>query len=1820
MSECLRFSVIMIAIILMSAGPALGDTGVSDSRVSLPEGPGSLEGVGDNVEMDPNMGNMRYSVPIKIPPGFGSVTPGVSLNYNSGNGTSIVGMGWSFTQPTIERSTSRRLPVYNEDDFFVADGGNELLYVAGDQVAELPCANGANGRVYRDRIETSCTRYVWCNTNGKDYWVAETGDGTRAYYGANREGGHVPAARVGKNAGEIFRYHLVDTVDVQGHHMRHSYVKDKSAFDEYAYVNKIEYNFPSSNAEELEGATARYMITFSYEARADRMSDCKGGFEEIMSKRMSGVDVWVDSTKIRYYRMTYEDDSVAALSGGFTRLKKVEHFGRDGTRYPAVFSFKYNAALHDATTTATMHGPIDLETVFPSISGFYTGKMTLIDMNGDSLPDILDTRGGNHKVLFNILAGEHSLTQHFQQSSGYIETGKTDYKLGSIAGTKVLDVNGDGFSDLGYFKSGTQINFLSNRGEGEWDGAEQSLVSTGGDVPKLFIEDGSCDFVDVDNNRRIDCIYSSNNELKIFYNRSTGWEEVGGKVIAEDGSAEAWDCPDWGTDSQFFDLTDMNGDGLLDVTVWDQNLKTVKYKINLGNGNFKKGCDESVQFDSPQEGVHDTVGKLIDHWGDSLSTALKQNRLMLQDLNNDALNDIVYIRKSDGYDEPSEIHYWLNRNGETFLKPIVIDSTKIAGLPSAKIEDGTAESDRVVFADMNGNGSTDIVWFGHDNVLKYLDLFPDRPHLISHIENGLGQISRITFESSANFQARDRSKGINWHHPLPSPMQVVSKIEVWERLTPSYVDVTEYRYHHGYYDGDEKQFRGYSEVEVISEGDPYEAAGRVVNIYDVGAPSLPGVVPGGRVNRAHWNGKLLEQHVYGGVDLDGDGTISASEEDLPVSVSVTGFTECSVQIKASDGVKGCSPVGRIGDLSVSNTDLDDDSLPEIILSVLPVSTRTTVKEGLLQADWAVIRSQSTYDGFGNLVYSEEFGAGSDDDGDETFTLSTYIPVSNDKTAGRWIAGMVSETYSSGEPVAVTSVNQLPVLGTLPSLYSHTRTYYDGEELGSLRLGLPTRNTTLMDRRVSNSGQIEEDERWLVNNEMVYDKHGNIVLTKDAHGARRAYQYDLDSLRVTGAFMELSSDSYLCRNVEFNQQWSKPQKGSAWILAEGEVTDTNAADLDCLQPTSTPVSEYAYDEFGRVIALARPGDSLSAPSEEYEYKLGLNAQGESDPSTALRSETISRIRTTSGGPLDLETIQCADGRGRTYQTLRKIKDSGGADVNYQASGFVLFNKKGKAARTYEPYFRELSERCDATEPLATHANSVTRYDGAGRVIKVTNPDETFVHTLYRPLGRRAWDENGKMTEQWSDGAGRVIAMRRPLLSGHSSQTRYMELHYDLLSRLVGYTDSAGNQKTQEFDLLGRALVVNDPNAGRLWFQYDDLGNTTRRGDERGEIIATSYDIINRKVQEWDVADEEGTRRSWYYDVAQSGCVVLGLDHCTYPVGKTVKTSYVAKGCPDDGVCSEWFGYSDRGMAIYHGATLPDSQGYRFETASNYDNANRLISTDYPDGRTISFTYDGAGRFRAMHHEGNELVEIDYNQQGLTKERRYGNGVVESYTYDARLREKTHKTVGILGNLQFYKYTRDNVGNILSIEDKSEFNGFWNGEFEYDDWYRLTKATVGTEHEEIPYEYNDIDNILKRGDKTYGYTSNKPNAVSRVGTLNYVYDDAGYVTRRGDMELLWDAWGRLVGAMEDDVSTGEFTYGVGPARVLKVETELSGWSHTLSPSFEVRNGVAIIYPRLGRSRMARLENPDFAKEVLNDTSGDGKIRVNDAWLLRKESLIE
>ena len=68
--------------------------GVSPNTISLPSGPGSIEGLDESFQPMLNTGSTRYSVKITLPPGAGGHTPGLTLNYERGKGNGPAGIGW----------------------------------------------------------------------------------------------------------------------------------------------------------------------------------------------------------------------------------------------------------------------------------------------------------------------------------------------------------------------------------------------------------------------------------------------------------------------------------------------------------------------------------------------------------------------------------------------------------------------------------------------------------------------------------------------------------------------------------------------------------------------------------------------------------------------------------------------------------------------------------------------------------------------------------------------------------------------------------------------------------------------------------------------------------------------------------------------------------------------------------------------------------------------------------------------------------------------------------------------------------------------------------------------------------------------------------------------------------------------------------------------------------------------------------------------------------------------------------------------------------------------------------------------------------------------------------------------------------------------------------------------------------------------------------------------------------------------------------------------------------------------------------------------
>jgi hypothetical protein len=87
-----------------------------------------------------------------------------------------------------------------------------------------------------------------------------------------------------------------------------------------------------------------------------------------------------------------------------------------------------------------------------------------------------------------------------------------------------------------------------------------------------------------------------------------------------------------------------------------------------------------------------------------------------------------------------------------------------------------------------------------------------KPHLLLRYSNSMGKETRIEHRSSTTFYLRDEEARTPWVTRLPFPVQVVSRLVMEEGVTGARL-TSEYAYAHGYWDPEEREFRGFGRVD-----------------------------------------------------------------------------------------------------------------------------------------------------------------------------------------------------------------------------------------------------------------------------------------------------------------------------------------------------------------------------------------------------------------------------------------------------------------------------------------------------------------------------------------------------------------------------------------------------------------------------------------------------------------------------------------------------------------------------------------------------------------------------------------------------------------------------------------------------------------------------------------------------------------------------------------------------------------------------------------------------------------------------------------------
>jgi YD repeat-containing protein len=525
----------------------------------------------------------------------------------------------------------------------------------------------------------------------------------------------------------------------------------------------------------------------------------------------------------------------------------------------------------------------------------------------------------------------------------------------------------------------------------------------------------------------------------------------------------------------------------------------------------------------------------------------------------------------------------------------------------------------------------------------------------------------------------------------------------------------------------------------------------------------------------------------------------------------------------------------------------------------------------------------------------------------------------------------------------------------------------------------------------------------------------------------------------------------------------------------------------------------------------------------------------------------------------------------------------------------------------------------SDPL--YDTTITVNDGTGRpVVRVDGNNNATVTTYDQVVdgslagapgavvATSVTDPLGHIQSQWSDGAGRTLAMvdaagmisttavdsdgnavstRDPngtgqdcLFDGRNRRTSCTDTKgditawvYDSDGDVVNATDGLLNVTTTAYDHRDRKSSTTDRVHATTTFTYDANNNLLSTTDAEGGVTAYTYDTRNLLLTESFPGTAGGTR-TYTYDPGkrlhsrrdQAGVLTR---YCYDQANRLVQRHY--PDCLDDYLNYDAAGrmvnaISDRynnvvdftydaanrlteeGLAV---VANPQQGSYiRYAVFSGYDNANRLTLLGYPDGTQVTRSYSVRNDLCSVCADGALVARRSYDNGRRLTSTAFGNGITETRTYRADNLVSTISAPGVTG----FGYTYDADKRMTAETDAVLAANAQH--FGYDAADRV-----------IGWNRNLVDtqswNLSPVGDwqqvTTNGVSAteahNAVHELTAISGLPLTYDAKGNLTQDNTgMTLTWDVENRLASAAPSGV-TATYGYDALGRRVQKTVNDLT-----------------------------------------------------------------
>jgi hypothetical protein len=409
---------------------------------------------------------------------------------------------------------------------------------------------------------------------------------------------------------------------------------------------------------------------------------------------------------------------------------------------------------------------VDPESVRDAPVGVADGSYQLVDLDGEGIAGILTSTASPAPALSykrNLGGGRFGGEERLLLQPSFASI---------AAGAQLVSLNGDGRLDVA-FLSGPTPGFFERTREGDWAPFQRFRS-----LPALDYGARGVHFLDVDGDGLTDVLIADDQAF-IWYESEERDGCGPGRRVARAPDEARGPIVLTTDDFEAIYVADMTGDGLADL-VRVRNGE-ICYWPNLGYGRF--GARISMQS-----------APILDR-----PDLFDPRRVRLGDIDGTGASDLVYLSRQGAV-------VYFNEAGNGWAVGIPIPLPVSTSLDSVRV------------ADLLGTGTSCLVWSSSDPAhagapLRYVDLLHStKPHLLNHIENGFGAKIEIGYAPSTRFYLEDRVAGKDWATRVPFVVQTVARVTMTDAITQA-SSQTSYRYAHGYFDGVEREFRGFARVE-----------------------------------------------------------------------------------------------------------------------------------------------------------------------------------------------------------------------------------------------------------------------------------------------------------------------------------------------------------------------------------------------------------------------------------------------------------------------------------------------------------------------------------------------------------------------------------------------------------------------------------------------------------------------------------------------------------------------------------------------------------------------------------------------------------------------------------------------------------------------------------------------------------------------------------------------------------------------------------------------------------------------------------------------